>query len=103
MYTGPNLASWPQESMLSSPRGRALTLVLFSFSLGMRTRGDMLWFAIAFALMRARKLVRGLLHGLSEDERYLIAEDVVRCSATIKNWSARQSNRNPVWRQHTAR
>ena len=43
----------------------------------MKTRGDMLWFAIAFGLMRARKLVRGLRQGLSEDERYLIADDVV--------------------------
>jgi hypothetical protein len=43
----------------------------------MKTRGDMLRFAIAFALMRARKLVRGLRHGLSEGERYLIADDVV--------------------------
>ena len=34
-------------------------------------------FAIAFALMRARKLVRGLRQGLSEGERYLIADDVV--------------------------
>jgi hypothetical protein len=42
----------------------------------MKTRGDMLRFAIAFALMRARKLVRGLRQGLSEDER-LIANDVV--------------------------
>ena len=44
----------------------------------MRTRGDMLRFAIALALMRARKLVRGLRQGLSEDERYLIADDVVQ-------------------------
>jgi len=43
----------------------------------MKTRGDMLRFALAFALMRARKLVRGLRQGLSEDERYLIADDVV--------------------------
>ena len=42
----------------------------------MKTRGDLLRFAIAFALMRARKLVRGLRQGLSEDER-LIANDVV--------------------------
>jgi hypothetical protein len=41
------------------------------------TRGDMLRFAIAFALMRARKLVRGLRQGLSEDERYLVADAVV--------------------------
>jgi hypothetical protein len=37
----------------------------------------MLRFAIAFALMRARKLVRGLRHELSEDERFLVADDVV--------------------------
>ena len=44
----------------------------------MKTRGDMLRFAIAFALMRARKLVRGLRQGLSEEERYLVADDVVQ-------------------------
>ncbi len=44
----------------------------------MRTRGDLLRFAIAFALTRAQKLVRGLRQGLSEDERYRIADDVVR-------------------------
>jgi hypothetical protein len=38
----------------------------------------MLRFAIALALRRARKLVRGLRYGLSEEERYLIADDVVR-------------------------
>jgi hypothetical protein len=43
----------------------------------MRTRGDMLRFAIAFALTWARKLVRGLHQGLTEDERYLVADDVV--------------------------
>lgn len=43
----------------------------------MKTRGDMLRFAIAFALMRARKLVRGLRQGLSEEERYLVADDAV--------------------------
>jgi hypothetical protein len=43
-----------------------------------RTRGDMLRFAIAFALKEARKIVRGLRQGLSEDERYQIADDVVQ-------------------------
>ncbi len=43
----------------------------------MRTGGDMLQFAIAFALRSARKLVRGLRHGLTEDERYRVAHDVV--------------------------
>ncbi len=37
----------------------------------------MLRFAIAFALIGARKLVRGLRHGLSEEERYRVADDVV--------------------------
>ncbi len=37
----------------------------------------MLRFALAFALMRARKLVPGLRQGLGEEERYLVANDVV--------------------------
>jgi len=44
----------------------------------MRTRGDMLRFAIAFALRGARKLVRGLRQTLSEEERYRVADDVVQ-------------------------
>ena len=40
----------------------------------MRTRGDMLSFAIAFA---SRKLVRGLREELTEEERYRVADDVV--------------------------
>ena len=40
----------------------------------MRTRGDMLAFAIAFALRGARELVRGLRE---EEERYRVADDVV--------------------------
>jgi len=43
----------------------------------MRIRADMLRFAIAFALRRARKLVRGLRQGLTEEERFLVAEEVV--------------------------
>lgn len=37
--------------------------------------GDMLRFAIAFA--GARTLVRGLRQGLTEEERYRVADDVV--------------------------
>ena len=37
----------------------------------------MLRYAIAFALMRARKIVRGLKVGLTEDERYAVADHVV--------------------------
>ncbi len=32
---------------------------------------------VAFALRRARKMVRGLRQGLSEDERFLVADDVL--------------------------
>ena len=51
------------------------------FSLFMRTRGDMLSFAIAFALRGARKLVRALrdelTEELTEEERYRVANDVM--------------------------
>ena len=43
----------------------------------MRTRGDMLRFAVAFALRRARKLVRGLRNELDEAERFRVVDDVV--------------------------
>jgi hypothetical protein len=43
----------------------------------MRTRADMLRFAIAYALIGARKLVRGLRRGMTEEERYRVADDVV--------------------------
>jgi hypothetical protein len=43
----------------------------------MRTKADLLRFAIAFALRGARKLVRGLRQELSEEERYRVADDVV--------------------------
>ena len=41
------------------------------------TRGDVLRDSIAFALRRARKIIRGLKDGLSEDERYAVADHVV--------------------------
>jgi hypothetical protein len=43
----------------------------------MRTRGDVLRFAIAFALIQARKVVRGLRQGLTEEERYAVADQAV--------------------------
>jgi hypothetical protein len=43
----------------------------------MHTRGDLLSFAIAYALRGARKLVRGLREELTEEERYRVADDVV--------------------------
>lgn len=43
----------------------------------MRTRGDMLRFAVAFALRGARKIVRGLKKGLTEEERYAVADRTV--------------------------
>lgn len=44
----------------------------------MRTRGDLLRFAISYALIRARKVVRGLRQGLTEEERYAVADAAVR-------------------------
>jgi hypothetical protein len=41
------------------------------------TRGEVLKYAIAFALWRARKVVRGLKEGLTEDERHAVAQHVV--------------------------
>jgi hypothetical protein len=41
------------------------------------TRGDILRYRIAFALSRASKIIRGLKQGLSETERYAVADHVV--------------------------
>ena len=45
--------------------------------MGSMTRGDVLRYSIAFALRRAARMVRGLRQGLSEDERYAVADHVV--------------------------
>ena len=60
----------------------------------MRTKADLLRFAIALALRGARKLVRGLRRELSEEERYRVADDVVhrlqerRSLATVRRFAA---------------
>ena len=41
-------------------------------------KGEVLRYAIAFALRRSRKLRRGLKEGLTEEERYAVADHVVR-------------------------
>lgn len=41
------------------------------------TRGDILRFSLAFALRGASKIIRGLRQGLSEDERFAVADHVV--------------------------
>ena len=38
------------------------------------TKGDVLRYAIAFALRRSRKIIRGLKEGLTEEERFAVAE-----------------------------
>ncbi len=43
----------------------------------MLTRGDLLRYRIAFALSRASKIIRGLKAGLTEAERYAVADHVV--------------------------
>jgi hypothetical protein len=46
------------------------------FAEGM-TRGQVLKYAVAFALRRASKIVRGAKSGLTEQERHAVAGDVV--------------------------
>jgi hypothetical protein len=41
------------------------------------TRGEVLRYAIAYALRRSRKIIRGLKEGLSEYERHAVADHVV--------------------------
>ena len=41
------------------------------------TKGEVLRYAIAFALMRSRKIIRGLKEGLTEEERYAVADHAV--------------------------
>jgi hypothetical protein len=41
------------------------------------TKGEVLKYAIAFALRRSRKIIRGLKHGLTEEERFAIADHAV--------------------------
>jgi len=62
---------------------RALLTLLFPIcsSVDAHPR-DLLSFAIAFALRGARKLVRGLRQEFTEEERFRVANDVVRRFAT---------------------
>jgi len=41
------------------------------------TKGEMLRYAIAYALRSSRKIIRGLKEGLTEDERFAIADHTV--------------------------
>ena len=62
----------------------------------------MLRFAIAFALMRARRLVRGLRQGLSEEERYLVADDVVqRLQQHGDPWRLKEEQPDKVGKAHS--
>jgi hypothetical protein len=52
------------------------------------TKGEVLKYAIAFALRRSRKIVRGLKEGLTEDERFAVADHTV----------AQLKERDDAWR-----
>ena len=52
------------------------------------TKGDVLRYAIAFALRRSRKIIRGLKQGLTEEERYAVADHAV----------AQLKERGDLWR-----
>ena len=41
------------------------------------TKGEVLRYAIAYALRRSRKAIRGLKQGVSEEVRYAVADHVV--------------------------
>jgi hypothetical protein len=41
------------------------------------TKGEVRKYAIAFALRRSRKIIRGLKQGLTEEERYTVADHAV--------------------------
>ena len=41
------------------------------------TKGEVLRYAIAFALRRSRKIIRGLKEGLNEEERFAVANHTV--------------------------
>jgi hypothetical protein len=51
-------------------------MVLYMFLLRM-TKGEVLRYAIAFALRRSRKIIRGLKEGLTEEERFAVADHTV--------------------------
>jgi hypothetical protein len=51
-------------------------MVLFMFYFDM-TKGEVLRYSIAFALRRSRKIIRGLKEGLTEEERYAVADHAV--------------------------
>jgi len=41
------------------------------------TKGEVLRYAIAFALRRSRKIICGLKEGLTEEERFAVADHTV--------------------------
>jgi hypothetical protein len=41
------------------------------------TRGEVLRYAVAYALRRSRKIIRGLKEGLTEEERFAVADHTV--------------------------
>jgi hypothetical protein len=41
------------------------------------TRGEVLRYAIAFALRRSRKIIRGLKEGVTDEERFAVADHTV--------------------------
>ena len=41
------------------------------------TKGEVLRYAIAFPLRRSRKIIRGLKEGLTEEERFAVADQTV--------------------------
>jgi hypothetical protein len=61
--------------LASEPKPHRLAFVLLSCA-GM-TRGDLLTHCISYSLIRARKIVKGLSLGLSQEERQAVAQRAV--------------------------
>ena len=75
----PRTSDWGRMSGVQTNRGRfspSQLAVLYMFSLSM-TKGEVLRYAIAFALRRSRKIIRGLKEGLTEEERFAVADHTV--------------------------
>jgi hypothetical protein len=68
----------------------------------MATRGDMLAHPISFALIRARKVVRGLRFGLTEKERWEVARKTVEhLKEHGDKWRMNEELESPVVEAHS--
>jgi hypothetical protein len=66
------------------------------------TRGELLAHSISYALIRARKVVRGLYYGLTENERKAVAQAAVdELKRHGDQWRLSDEIESPVGRAHS--